>query len=355
MIESSPIFSIGIPTYDRITLLRQTIQSILNQSFSDYEIIIANDYTKKSLTYEELGLFDNRIRIINNEENLGEAENLNFLLSQAKGKYFTWQFDDDIYLDTFFESVFKLFLLEKELSCVYTNLGYIYGQGYPKLTSNKIKKNEIYNGADFVCEALEGRISVAGCCGVFSRKKLNQIGGVEKLSETPIAIHSEFLLLVNMVKYEKIGYIKNALLFSRDYKDTFSGSTKSYRSYRIAGLNLVERGISIYYKYCMDEKKRLNFLKALINTTMKFYIMRLVAVKGVMCIDEIQNFLFEILSVLKSNKNSVTKNEIDQISNNYLTKKWILVRIKAFSKWYSPHYIKIILKNIRAFLSRISV
>jgi len=52
----SPIFSIGIPTYDRIELLRHTVLSILNQTFKNFEILIANDCTQKKLTYKKLGL-----------------------------------------------------------------------------------------------------------------------------------------------------------------------------------------------------------------------------------------------------------------------------------------------------------
>ena len=107
---SEPFITIGIPTFNRVDLLRQTIKSILDQTFNNFEIIISNDYTKHDLTINDLNIEDDRIEIINQKTNLGEADNMNFILSKAKGKYFTWQFDDDIYSNRFLELIYQLLL-----------------------------------------------------------------------------------------------------------------------------------------------------------------------------------------------------------------------------------------------------
>ena len=241
------------------------------------------------------------------------------------------------------------------MACIYTNLGYIYGKKYPETISKNKTKHNIYKGADFVNEVFQGGISAAGCCGVFNRLILNEIGGVEKISETPIAIHSEFLLIVHLVKYNEIGYIKTPLFFSRDYEETFSGSSKDYQSYRIAGLNLLKRGISIYYSYCSDVNKRLDFLIALINTIMEFYIMRLASVNIISHSDEIRKFYEEILDTLQLNKNHISKKEINYLSNIYKKKRWVKIRIKAILKWHSPKFLNIILKKLRASISKLNI
>lgn len=346
--KHAPIFSIGIPTYSKIELLRQTVQSILDQTFSDFEIIIGNDYTDEILTFEKLELFDSRIRIINNISNLGEADNLNFILSQAKGEFFTWQFDDDVYLNTFFESVYKFFKTKEDLPCIYTNLGYTYGEQYPKIKSKKLKKYNIINGVDFVCGVLQGSISAAGCCGVFKRNLLDEIGGVEKLTETPIAIHSEFLLIINTVRFTQIGYINNKLFLSRDYAGTFSGSTKDYQLYRKAGINLLKRGIPIFYKYCDDNNKQLTFLFGLINTIVEFYIMRLVGSRSKKHIYAIRKFKDELVEILLTNNKHISNKEVDEVNKIFKNKRWLIIRIKSYLKWYSPIYFNKCIKRIRA-------
>jgi glycosyltransferase involved in cell wall biosynthesis len=80
-----PFFSIGVTTYNRHELLRETLNSILAQSFTDFEVIVGNDYTQEVLTGEMLGITDPRIRFVNHPRNLREVGNMNALLEMAKG------------------------------------------------------------------------------------------------------------------------------------------------------------------------------------------------------------------------------------------------------------------------------
>jgi glycosyltransferase involved in cell wall biosynthesis len=356
MVKSSrPFFTIGIPTFNRIDLLRQTLISILDQTYNDFEIIISNDYTGHNLNNANLNIEDDRIKIINQKKNLGEAGNMNFILTKARGKYFTWQFDDDIYSNQFLEMTHKFLMDKGNLPCVYTNIGFIYGKTYPTIKQKKSLKSNLYNGADFVCDVLEGNISAAGCCGVFDRKLLKQINGVQKLSKTPIAIHSEFLLIINMVRYNEVGYINNRLLFSRDYDGTFSGSNKDYLSYSTAGKNLLKKGIELFNKYCIEGDKHIRFKKALINIIMEFYIMRLAAIKGKRHIDEIRDFFRELIDIISTNRNLATKSEVDKILKVNSNKKWVIIRIKAYMKWHIPNFINRTMKRFRAKISRLNI
>ena len=75
--NQTPLITICLPTYNRPGLLKQSVQSVLNQTFNNFELIIANDYVEKPLSFEALDIkYDSRIRIINNKTNLGEIKNL---------------------------------------------------------------------------------------------------------------------------------------------------------------------------------------------------------------------------------------------------------------------------------------
>jgi len=84
-------------------LLRQTLRSILAQSFGDFEVIVGNDDIAEVLTGEVLGIDDPRIRFVNHPRNLREVGNMNALLAMANGRYFTWLFDDDLYEPDFLQ------------------------------------------------------------------------------------------------------------------------------------------------------------------------------------------------------------------------------------------------------------
>jgi glycosyltransferase involved in cell wall biosynthesis len=82
--------------YNGEKYLRYAINSIINQSFSDFEFIIINDASTDN-TGKILGEYnDNRIVIINNEKNLGLTKSLNKGIAVAKGKYIARMDADDI-------------------------------------------------------------------------------------------------------------------------------------------------------------------------------------------------------------------------------------------------------------------
>ena len=80
-----PFFSIGVTTYNRPEMLKQTLMSISAQTFSDFEVIVGNDYIQEPLSAELLGIMDPRIRFINHPQNLGEARQYEHLARSEPG------------------------------------------------------------------------------------------------------------------------------------------------------------------------------------------------------------------------------------------------------------------------------
>jgi len=93
-----PKISVIMAVYNSEKFLNESINSILNQTFKDFEFIIINDCsTDNSLKIiKEFIKKDNRIKLINNERNLGAAGTRNEGLKIAKGKYIAILDSDDI-------------------------------------------------------------------------------------------------------------------------------------------------------------------------------------------------------------------------------------------------------------------
>lgn len=102
MTTKFPLVSIIMPCYNSKEIwFRESIESVLNQSFKDFELIIVNDCStndieKIILEYKEK---DSRIVYLKNEKNLKITKTLNHGLSIAKWKYIARQDDDDIWAD----------------------------------------------------------------------------------------------------------------------------------------------------------------------------------------------------------------------------------------------------------------
>jgi glycosyltransferase involved in cell wall biosynthesis len=103
----NPKISVIMSTYNEpIKWLKESIDSILNQTFGDFEFIIINDNPKRKDLQVELEKYqkkDKRIKFIKNKKNLGLTKSLNQGLKMAKGKYIARMDADDISLNTRFE------------------------------------------------------------------------------------------------------------------------------------------------------------------------------------------------------------------------------------------------------------
>lgn len=105
MTKINPLVSIGVPVYNGEASLRSALDSILQQSFTDFELIISDnastDGTKAIC--QEYASKDQRIRYIRQSENIGAMLNFKFVLDQAQAPYFMWAACDDVRSPDFLE------------------------------------------------------------------------------------------------------------------------------------------------------------------------------------------------------------------------------------------------------------
>ena len=108
-----PKLSIGIPVYNGEKFIKKCLDSLLLQTFSDFEIIISDnastDLTSKIC--EEYRKQDKRILFFKQKYNTRMVANFNFVLQQAKGEYFMWASTDDVWHSEFVER--NIMFLEK--------------------------------------------------------------------------------------------------------------------------------------------------------------------------------------------------------------------------------------------------
>lgn len=96
--NSSPLVSIVVATYNQEKNVVKTIESILAQTYLNIEVIVSDDCSSDQTPKILQGLSnkDRRIRLFLQDENLGITKNYNFLAEKIKGKYVAWFSGDDI-------------------------------------------------------------------------------------------------------------------------------------------------------------------------------------------------------------------------------------------------------------------
>ena len=101
----SPFFSIIIPTYNRQHLISRPINSILNQTFNDYEIIIVDDGSSDNTDHLITSMQNKKIRYIKTD-NCGVAHARNTGIKLATGKYIGFLDSDDLLEKNHLESAY---------------------------------------------------------------------------------------------------------------------------------------------------------------------------------------------------------------------------------------------------------
>ena len=100
-----PKVSLGLPVFNGENYLSETLDSILCQTFSDFELLISDNASTDNTQQicEEYAHRDARVRYIRQPENMGAAANYDFVFNHSSGRYFKWCAHDDLLGETFLE------------------------------------------------------------------------------------------------------------------------------------------------------------------------------------------------------------------------------------------------------------
>jgi len=133
-----PKLSIGMPIYNAEKFLQNRLDSLLSQTFTDFELIISDDASTDSTPHicREYIKKDKRIQYIRQEKNIGMSANFYFVLHEAKGEYFFWAAQDDVTLPGFIEKNMEILDKNKNIICSVSKIKFV-GKVIDDLTITK--------------------------------------------------------------------------------------------------------------------------------------------------------------------------------------------------------------------------
>lgn len=129
----NPRISVLFPVYNGERFLEEAIDSVLKQTFRDFELLILLEYGSNAASREivERKKTDNRIRVIENKESkLGLAESLNFGMKEARGEYIARMDADDISLPKRFEKQVRFLDKHPDVVMCGTAMKGLYDDGH---------------------------------------------------------------------------------------------------------------------------------------------------------------------------------------------------------------------------------
>lgn len=117
VLSKLPLVSVVMPVFNAANFLKDTIQSVLDQTWTKFELIIIDDGSTDSSVSIAQTFVDSRIVLIQFSENLGVVAARNAGVSRATGEFVAFIDADDIAHKTCFESQIAVFLANKILDC----------------------------------------------------------------------------------------------------------------------------------------------------------------------------------------------------------------------------------------------
>lgn len=167
-----PKISVIMPAYNAERFIRQAIDSVLQQTYTNIEVLIADDASKDNTKKIIDALTDPRVKRYHNEKNLGYLQTCNKLFALATGEFITFQDADDYSSPTRFDEQMKAFEQDPTLGVCGTNLTAVHQHGDEMFCSNYYRSHELIQAA-----LRKGDYSMIPNSFLFKREILDTIGG----------------------------------------------------------------------------------------------------------------------------------------------------------------------------------
>lgn len=174
-----PKISVCIPTYNRPEYLSIAIQSALNQTYRDFELIIIDDGSTPETASAVNTFHDSRIRFLRNEQNLGYVRNWNRCLVEARSEFVIFLLDDDTFEPEILEKQIAILIARPSVGFVGCDIGLIDGEGKNIPPDNgKLHPYHLYNqdtqesGIDFIKKYIVDMRPVGVPTSIMFRKSL---------------------------------------------------------------------------------------------------------------------------------------------------------------------------------------
>jgi len=222
MNNNRPAVSVIVPTYNRAHLLGRAIESVLNQTYKDFELIVVDDGSKDNTKELVMRFSDKRIRYICLEKNIGAAAARNRGIQAAQGDYIAFQDADDEWLPEKLEKQTRVFnTASSDVGYAYTDMWYVFRDGKKQYWhSPAISKGRIINEKN-----LDYQVHRLGIQATIIKKRcFEKIGVFDE--RFPRFIDLEFF--VRLAKHFNSCHIKEPLVKFHYQSDGISSNNRAY-------------------------------------------------------------------------------------------------------------------------------
>lgn len=230
--------SVIVPVYNAQKFIRQTIDSVLSQTYSEFELILVDDCSTDN-SYDILCEYiekDSRVKVYKNEKNMGVSYTRNFAVDKAQGEFVALIDSDDMWEQN---------KLKIQMQAISDNNADLCYTGSAFVDTHGVRSNFVFKVPQTITYKKLLKQNIMSCSSVVVRKEL--------LKKYPMAhdnMHEDFATWLAIAKSgAKCIGVNQPLLIYRVNRNSKSGNKvksmeMTYRVYKFIGLNIFQR---VYY------------------------------------------------------------------------------------------------------------
>lgn len=217
--KNNPLVSIIIPVYNGSNFLYEAIESALNQTYNNCEILVINDGSNDNGKTKQCAIqFGKKIRYYE-KPNGGVASALNLALEYAKGEYISWLSHDDRYYENKIEVQINEMLEQDEKTLIWSNYDLIDDNSNIFIEFDSQNFKAFPSSIEYILNT-----RVHGCSLLIPKKAFDDVG---KFDETLRTTQDNDMWFRIIYFGYKLHHINKTLIQSRDHKDQGSKTLSS--------------------------------------------------------------------------------------------------------------------------------
>lgn len=250
--STSKLVSVIIPTFNRRELLESAIQSVLNQTYSNLEVLVIDDCSNDDTSNYINSIEDTRVQYYRNRKTLFAPQCRNVGILKAKGEFIAFLDDDDIWLPNKLEHQIPLFE-DNSVGLVYSSISLFYEDYNISYDTTPQKEGRIYK--DMLIKNYIG-----GTVSVVIRKKSLEALNTEEMFDLNFPAREEYDLWIRLSKTCKVKYVSEPLVVAY-YRNNISRISTNVNNY-IQAIEILNNKYSEELQKMLtpdDQKERLYF------------------------------------------------------------------------------------------------
>lgn len=239
--SKNPKISIILPTYNRAEYLIKAVDSCLAQTFTEFELIIIDDFSSDETlsVAKNYAKMDERVKVLSNSVNKKLPASLNIAFAEAKGKYLTWTSDDNLFHEEALETMNHYLDNMPDIGLVYTDYSLIDANG-------KVMKR-IYQEPPVFLPIRD----CVGACFLYRAEVASQLGGYNE--QMFLVEDYDYWLRLGLIT--RLFHIPESLYFYRTHTNSLTSTRKEeirHAKKQLKDLYLPKYVIPTEYKPILD-------------------------------------------------------------------------------------------------------